>query len=505
MGQRHASTPTERAQVVSQMIAQAGEYGVVTALSRSFGVSRQTLYTWEAVGLAALEAAFTPAAPAPIRTPSLERAVLTLLVEGHASYRGIHACLAALGYGHVSLGTIATISAEAQRRALAWLASHAPAGPRSLALDELYGNNRHGAYLSIVDTTSLAVWAVEGPLPVDSETWTLVLWAAQERGLHWERTIQDGGAAMQAACATVDPQGVHGRDVWHVLHRWAQVQSRLERRVAAEQARLATVTRQAERVAAGQRPRGRQPTTDVLAQAARAAQAEQTAAALRYLGHELHRLLEVVVLDGRGLLTAAARQQELDALLTLLAEIRTAALPAQQAELGRLHTSLRQALPGLLVFTVPLEAIQQEAVAELGPAGLALVAWAWQRRAILGPDREQVVAGLAPAWQPLAARLMATWEAAVRASSAVETWHSLLRPHLAVHRTLAPGLLALLAVWHNHRVFPRGVHHGHSPLHLSGLTDAPTDWLVALGYPPAEPQRAPVPLPARRPPLAAAA
>ncbi len=32
---------------------------------------------------------------------------------------------------------------------------------------------------------------------------------------------------MQAACATVDPQGRHGRDVWHVLHRWAQVQGRL--------------------------------------------------------------------------------------------------------------------------------------------------------------------------------------------------------------------------------------------------------------------------------------
>ena len=94
----------------------------------------------------------------------------------------------------------------------------------------------------------------------------------------------------------------------------------------------------------------------------------------------------------------------------------------------------------------------------------------------------------------------------MRASSAVETWHSVLRPHLAVHRTLSPGLLALLAVWHNHRVFPRGVHQGQSPLHLSGLIDAPTDWLVALGYPPAEHDcGAPVPLPVRQSPLATAA
>jgi hypothetical protein len=52
--------------------------------------------------------------------------------------------------------------------------------------------------------------------------------------------------------------------------------------------------------------------------------------------------------------------------------------------------------------------------------------------------------------------------------------------------------LAVLAVWHNHRVFTRGMHRGQSPLQLSGMDDAPTDWLVALGYPPAEGMVAPV-------------
>jgi len=57
---------------------------------------------------------------------------------------------------------------------------------------------------------------------------------------------------------------------------------------------------------------------------------------------------------------------------------------------------------------------------------------------------------------------------------------------LAAHRRLSSGMLALLAVWHNHRVFTRGVHAGQSPLQLSGMRDAPIDWLVALGYPPAD-------------------
>jgi hypothetical protein len=46
------------------------------------------------------------------------------------------------------------------------------------------------------------------------------------------------------------------------------------------------------------------------------------------------------------------------------------------------------------------------------------------------------------------------WDSAVRASGAVETWHSFLRPHLAVHRTLSPGLLALVAIYYNHHVAP---------------------------------------------------
>jgi hypothetical protein len=505
MGQRHPSTPTQRAQGVAQMIAHSGEYGVVTELSRQLGVSRQTLYSWCDQGLRALEQVFTPASLAASPSPALERAILTLLVEGHASYRGIQACLRVLQPQPVRLATIAGVIQEAERRALHWLTSHAPASARPVALDEIFGNDRHGAYLSVVDTASLAVWAAAGPLPVDGESWTLLLWLAQDQGLRIAATVHDGGAALQAGTAAGVPTAQHGRDVWHILHRWAQVQGRLDRRVGAEQTRLATVERQAARLAAGQRPRGGKPSTDVAAQTATLAQATRTAAGVRYLGQELQRLLAVVVLDRRGLLDAATRQQELDALLALLAEVRDATLPAQQADLKHLHTQLTQALTGLLAFTGSLDAVQQEVGRVLGADGLALVAWAWQRRAILGPTTADLVAGLAPAWQQAARALITAWHSAVRASSAAENWHSLLRPHLAVHRTLSPGLLALLAVWHNHRVFTRGAHTGHSPLHLSGLTEAPTDWLVALGYPPADGAAPAVALPAAPPPLALAA
>ena len=485
MVHHHPSTPEERAHWVGQLLAHAGDYGFVTQLSRTIGVSRQTLYTWTDQGRQALEQAFAHSSPTPVLTSALHRQILTLLVESHPSYRGIQTCLRCLTQQQISLGTIAAVIAEAQRRALDWFATHAPASARPIALDEMYGKQRRGAYLSIVDTASYAVWAAEGPLPVDTETWTLLLWLAQDRGLDWQATISDGGRAIQAACQKVDPTGQHGRDVWHVLHSCAQVQGRLDRWVGTLLAQAATVARQAARLQAGHRPRGPKPQTDVLAHSAKLAQARRIAEGVRYLTYVLRELLEVVVVSAEHLLDGSARQANLEALLVLLAEVGAAAPRAQQAELKRLHKHLATALPALLAFVPQLDAVQQDMSVVLGRPGLDLVAWMWQRRALLGAHPDDLLELLPESWRGAARVLIEAWEAAVRASSAVENWHSIVRPHLAVHRSLAAGMLALLAVWHTHRAFRRGVHAGQSPLQLRGMSDAPSDWLVALGYPPA--------------------
>ncbi len=496
MVQRHDSTPAQRAQAVCQMRAHAGDYGLVTRLSRDLGVSRQTLYTWLEHGSSAMEAAFGPGPAAPTVTTALARPILTLLVEGHASVRGIQACLRATTGQQVSVGTISAVIREAHRRALAWMSTHAPPTSRAIALDEIYGRRRRGAYLNVVDLDSWAVWAAEGPLPVDADTWTLVLWETQARGLRWHATVSDGASAMQQACSVVDPDGQHGRDVWHLLHTCSQVQGRIDRVVASLEAQAATAQRYVARVAAGERPRGRQPVALEPTHAAQLTTARQTAQALRTLTGDLHALLAVVVLRPTGVVDAVTRQDDLDALLVLLGEVRDDAAAGQGAHLHSLHTTLTRALPAALAFVAGVERVQQDLHGVVGTAGLALIAWAWQRRGILGPGTEQVVAGLPEAWRQAARVLLATWDGAARASSAVEGWHSIVRPHLAVHRTLSAGLLAVLAVWHNHRVFTRGAHRGASPLQLSGMAEAPSDWLVALGYPPATPALAPAAAPA---------
>lgn len=309
---------------------------------------------------------------------------------------------------------------------------------------------------------------------MDTDSWTLVLWSLAERGLRWERVVMDEGAPMHAACQQATPQVLRQLDQWHLWHNCAQSQARLERVVTCLEQQTPKVARQAARVAAGQRPVGRAAKTDVAAHAQELAAATRVVEGVRYLTQELRQLVAVVVVAHDQLCTPLERQAELDALLSLVEEVGAISPAAQQAEVQR------------LAFEAQVAQVQQALAGVLLPHQQALVAWAWLRREVLAWTSDELLAALPEAWRGAARVLLATWEDAVRVSSAVERWHSILRPHLAVRRRLTTGMLALLAVWHNHRVFTRGVHKGQSPLHLSGMTDAPTDWLVALGYPPDE-------------------
>ena len=118
MGQHHSSTVTQRMEWVSDLLAHHGSYGAVSRLSRLAGVSRQTLYSWKAKGQAALRTALAPVKDrAACEAAGLERAILTLLLEGLASYRGIQRRLRELPGQHVSLGRIIAVVQEAGGRA----------------------------------------------------------------------------------------------------------------------------------------------------------------------------------------------------------------------------------------------------------------------------------------------------------------------------------------------------------------------------------------------------
>jgi len=481
----HCSTAAQRSEWIRQLLVPEPVHGLVSQLSRSHQISRQTLYRWKVKGAQALQAALEPS-PMPAKcTIQVQEQVLTLLIEAHASYRDIQACLLKLCGIHISLGSIARIVQEAGQRAQQWLSQQQADTSRAWALDEQYSSQRGKAYLNVVDVHSGQVWATLPPVAVDGESWTLVWWYLHEQGLICERSVSDGGRAIQDALSHVQRLDRHQRDVWHVLHVAAQVQGRCDRALHQLQDRLPIIQRQAERVAQGKKARGRAPSANIAEHEHRIERAKYVTQALRYLSQELQTLLDVVVLfpdRQAGVLSSRERQQELEARLPLLEELPEQALPTVQKEIQSLGKQLRLALPHLLLFAADLDEPQQQAYERLGPRAFHLIAWAWQRRALLGPTTKQLLEGFDPTWREEAQALLHAWERTVRASSAVENWHSIVRPHLAVHRTLSAGMLALLAVWHNHHVAPRGLHEGLSPLQRTGTLQPETDWLGALGY-----------------------
>ena len=184
------------------------------------------------------------------------------------------------------------------------------------------------------------------------------------------------------------------------------------------------------------------------------------------------------------LLSGAAKPlgAEIETVLVLLDELEMQVSPALQKEIQTLSKHLRLALPSVLLFARKLDVVQHLACEQLGSQAVHLLAWAWQRRAVLDLTTTDLAESVEPAWKGVAQTLFSAWELAVRASSAVENWQSIVRPHLAVHRTLSAGMLALLAVWHNHRIAPRGPHTGLSPLQRTDSTQPNSDWLAAPGY-----------------------
>jgi hypothetical protein len=181
--------------MVSQMVARP-THGLVTQLSRTYQVSRQTLYRWEAMGRQALEEALEKKVVPVKQTPSVPILVLSLLLEAHASYRGIQSTLRSNHGIEISLGTIAGIIKEAGQRAQQWMNQQQAETARTLALDEQCSSQRGKAYLNVIDVHSGQVWATVPPVKVDSESWTLVLWYLQEQGITCSGTVSDGGRAI---------------------------------------------------------------------------------------------------------------------------------------------------------------------------------------------------------------------------------------------------------------------------------------------------------------------
>ena len=141
----HCSTPEQRKDWMIQLLASPACHGLVSQLSRDHHVARQTLYRWKQKAEQALSDVFRARPKPDLPSAELDRQVLTLLVETHASYRHIQTCLQSLLGTSLSLGSICHIIEQAGERARTWLSRQRSPSARALALDEQFSSQRGAA------------------------------------------------------------------------------------------------------------------------------------------------------------------------------------------------------------------------------------------------------------------------------------------------------------------------------------------------------------------------
>jgi len=460
----------------------AGEYGLITHLAEALGTSRQFLYTVRTRARTALEAALAPGRPGRpavdarlvVDDQQIARTILVLSQAAHASVRSIQAGLRDIVHVERSVGAIEAVLQEAARRAAALLP--VPTQPVQAEADEVFAADH--PVLEVVDRASGAILALE-PAPSRDETaWGCTLLDLAARGVTVGSVTADGADGLRAGAAAAGMPAPRP-DHWHTLRdlgrvgQWLEHEAyrRLEAADRGQRAAADAVYRQQHQHG----PRRGRPLKAATDPASVQAASEAAAVAVRRA-------------DGAAYLVAVVRE-ELRSLDAATGQVRQPAavradLLAAAALLGELGgraadaaTLLARRADGLVAALTALDAALAGLRAVVGEPGVAFLSWAWQQRAALG------LREAAEAWPAEATVARWVWAALAmtgRTSSMAENLNSVLAFHRATHRGLPATVLAVLAVYRNHRVFPRGARAGHSPLELLGLPSP--HWLDALGY-----------------------
>ena len=480
--QRDNITLESRIHIVTTILSQPKQYGLVSHLAGEYNLSRQSIYTMLHRSRQGLAENLRPrppgrvaAAPARIiHKGHLDRAIVTLTVAAHASLEGVQGCLAEMFQLHRSKGYISGVLDRAAVGARAFLEQLGPPGPLRADLDEIFSGS--SPHLVAIDHDSMLILSLERSHSRDSTAWGVTLLDQQARGVVLSEAASDGALGIAGGLKEAGLGCVHVGDLFHVERDLMRVAGQLEKAAyvaleQAERARLAAAEAQAKHPRRGPKRQPKVPLAEALAQSR---QAIERYDAYCYLVSVVRETLEP--LDGRSGKphSSAVSRKELAAVVALLKEWG-------DQRVAKVAKRLDRAIDGLVIYQDQLAKQLAPWIAQLGEAVTALVCWGWRHRKGLGLTTPGALEGAFPlAYRDAIKAVWAALDGAHRASSLVECINSLLRPHLLVHRGAEQGLLDLLACYYNHRVFSRGKRRGQSPLQLAGLADA-GDWLSAIG------------------------
>ena len=234
MGARRDNiTGTERAQIAIQVLPPSRPHGLVTQLSQTYSVSRQTIYDIAATGKALLESQMQPGPHGPcpaivnvlVDRNRLERSTL-VLTESGVSQRDIEVCLKEMLDTRLSPAWVNAKLSKLEAKATVVNESWRPTITETLSGDEIYSNGSPN--LLVVGNDSLYIYALTRQPTCDGDTWGCILLDTPD----CPQFSSDGGTGLAAGVKEAGLK-VQQLDWDHLLRpMWGQA-TRLESQACA--------------------------------------------------------------------------------------------------------------------------------------------------------------------------------------------------------------------------------------------------------------------------------
>jgi len=224
-----------RTTIALDLLEREGEYGVVTPLAATFGVSRTFLYHLKETARGALDLALACGQPGrpplsaviEVSQNRLERGIVTLAAVGCCSIEQTQRVMKEMLDVDCSVGYISGVLKSAEERAAKVNAAFIPCQGITLAADEIF--DRHQPHLVLVEPQSLLIVELSRQDHRDSLTWGVTFLECAQRGVKIEQVVSDGASGLKKGIAEAELGIVHQLDNFHTLWEALRVERGLER------------------------------------------------------------------------------------------------------------------------------------------------------------------------------------------------------------------------------------------------------------------------------------
>jgi len=465
-----------RFDLVLEMLNPSRPWGLVTALSEIYDVSRKFLYELRDKAETSILTALVGQPPGPkpvsetliVNDERIQRGIVTLATAIPGSIRGIQICLEELFDTHRSIGFISQSLQLAGETAKEQNQLLVPKSPVLGEADEIFQGRQ--PCLTIVDGNSFAVLCLSPQTSRDALTWGVSFLETQERGVSFFDLACDGARGIRAGAEQAGLMIPLRPDLFHLLRESNHLMRQLETS-AYKAIEEAGRCRRAESEAQGEQRRKGRPLK--VQKSVPEAQREEQESIDRYdlffwLCHEVRECLEPWT--NEYIITSSKHAREtLETAIELMEELGNTKVNAYAQDLKK---HIEELLAPLAWLEKQLSCWRNA----LEPSMESTIVWAYKHQQTL--DLDDSGEGFPLQLRPVVKTFWQALSFFHRSSSLAESLHSWLRPYFQMHRGIPDWLTPLLQFYWNHHTFQRGKRKGKSPLGESTTWSQTLDLLI---------------------------